>query len=373
MINLLLLIGVASSSQAVSPEKVAEMRSAFRALVEISKPTDLEKIRAEMSAGLTPIREEPDGFWTVWAGMTHVRYTRRGDFRGYHCWKVPMEIKPPRSDQQLIAETKTALAAIGFWGDDVKYVVERTPGLDTRVSAQPFIRGMKCLNDAVVEFHEKSGALKDVFVWDRLDYQKYVNAPRITASQALDAAMAAYGGFHPYTAADVGKPTLYFGIPAQAERFDPDFHEIPETQMSEFRNYVAMPLYYIDFVNAGDLGGFGELQCVVVDAISGRPIVIYPISYRSNDRKLTAWKVGDKVAISSKSGKSLGFATRGKPLPVAGVPVWIKIGGKLVDARYERKSKRLWIGGDGAFNPGPELAKHLEQSAAPRRSFARKG
>lgn len=374
MISSLLLVCAASSFQTLPPAKVEEMRRVFRTLVELSKPTNLERIRADMAKGIAPFRDERGGSWTVGAGMASVLYMPRGDFRGYSCLHVPTDVKAPRRDEELISETKIALEAIGFWGDRVEYSVERRVGIETVVIAQPFVRDMECLNGASAEFHEKSGAFSGIFVWDRLEYQKYVDAPRVTPDQALDAAMMAYGGFHPFSTAEVGKPKLYFGIPASAELYDPQYHEISAEQMREFRNYVAMPLFYINIDNAGDVHGYGESQCVVVDAISGRPIVIYPIGRRSiPDKKFVPWKVGDKVAVSSKSGKSLGLAMRGKPLPVAGVPVWIKVGGKLVDARYDKKSKQLWIGGDGAFTPGSSLAKYLDQSAAPRKSFARKG
>jgi hypothetical protein len=374
MINSFVLLYAAMVQQgSLSTHKVQEIQRVFRELVELSKPTNLEKIRIEMAKGVLPTEDAENGFWSVGSAMTLIVYTNRGDFRGYSCYHVPRDVKL-RSDEDLIAETKTVLKTIGFWGDSVSYSVERTEGADTQVSAYPAFRDMACLNNASVTFDSRSGALKRVFVWDRLDYQKYVDAPRVTPDQALDAAMMAYGGFHPFSAAEVGKPKLYFGIPASAELYDPQYHEISAEQMREFRNYVAMPLYYINIENAGDVHGYGESQCVVVDAISGRPIVIYPIGKRSiPDKKFVPWKVGDKVAVSSKSGKSLGFAVRGKPLPVAGVPVWIKVGGKLVDARYDKKSKQLWIGGDGAFTPGSALAKYLDQSAAPRKSFARKG
>ncbi|MEQ1822848.1 MAG: hypothetical protein ABL949_10070 [Fimbriimonadaceae bacterium] len=369
----LFLVG-AFCNQGDAPVPQAEMKHIFRSLVEISRPSNLEKIRQDLAGSTSLLARSSDGTMQFGSGFAMVNYTARGHFRGYACMLIPRDRRPERPNDDLIAEAKQVMQLLNIWGDTVKYSIAVGPSWNT-VTASPFVGPLQCLNDATVRFDARSGALEEITMWDRLDYTRFGRAPRVSDQAALAGAWAAYEGFHPYRITEVGEVRRYIGIPASAELRPPAYHEISEAEFANFRNLTALPLYYFDFVNA-EAGPtqYGSQQTVVVNALTGRAIVIYPSDQRGNAATQKRFQLPKSVYVGLRGTSKTWKVVASKGTKPTSTAVWIKLGKSYLDARYASREKLLYLpcgGGYTAYSVTASLAKQLIKATNTRKPFAR--
>ncbi len=323
----------------------SEMKRAFKGLVEISAPSTLPQIRAALQSPLTPSHQETLGrsWFRIGAGWADVIYTERGDFRGYACMKVPHELRL-RSDLDLRNEALQVVDLVGFWGETCSTQLSRQGALGAKVTVSAHFGDMTSTHGARIEFAPGSLALEAVFMWDRLDYARFRNAPRAPRTAALQAAIEAYESFAPYPVAQVGAVRPFFGIPASAELRPPTWHEMNEETLALCRQYVALPLYYVDFTNvSGSPSSTGESQTVVIDARTGKAIVLYPFSGRGGTTahlKAPPLPKSIVVGLSSGVGRTLSQVAS---KDVSGKPVCLGSGLYRYMARYDARRHLLFL------------------------------
>ncbi len=377
MINTLALIPLMISAQGLSEAKVQEMRQVFESLALISQSTMLERILSDLrSPESRPVQGLPSiGSWRLHAGLSSVSYTRRGDFRGYNATHLPLAQRAPRTDAEMTDEARVVLSKIRHWNFPITYTVKQD-GLDPRVLVRPMIDGTKSNHGGTVTFDRKSGYLKSVILLDRLDYEKYRYASRVTSEVARESAIAAYSRYAPFTLAEIGGPNLWFGAPMAIQRSDPQLHEISPAELSEFRDYVAMPLYYVHFRNVGEPNGIAG-QTVIVNAMTGRALVLNLESFRSSSTGSSGgapprWKADASYAFKDAKGRQLGTAKRGEAGIAQGDIVTLVADGKVLSMRYDRSTNRLYLseaGKDVIYQPDEPLQKHLASLPKPAKKF----
>lgn len=377
MINTLALVPLLLTSQGLSEGKIQEMRQVLEALAKLSQSTMLDRILSDLrSPENRPLQDGLNKeFWALWAGMSRVSYTARGGFRGYSAQGVPTAARPTRTDEDLIDEAGIAVGAIRHWDYPTAFTVKRD-GLDLRVLVRPVIDGVKGNHGGTITFDRHSGLLKNIILFDRLDYAKYRSANRVTPEAARESAITAYARYMPFTATEIGGPNLWFGAPLGIQRSDPHLHEISPEEMAEFRNFVAMPLYYVHFRNVGEPSGVAG-QTVIVNAMTGRALVLNLESFRSNTTGLAVstpprWKAATSYAFQDAKGKQVGTAKRGATGTAQGDVITLASDGKVLSMRYDRGAKRLYLTEAGKaviYTPDAALQKHLASLPKPGKKF----
>lgn len=354
-----------------------EMARVFKGLVEIAQPSNIGTIRSALSGpgplGASWERANGGRMWGFGTGMSLVHFTDRSDFRSFST-AFPKSAGSTRADGDLRNEALQVIDLIGYWGETRSTQLRRDGANGATVTVRAHFGDMAGTHDATVTFAASSLALKSVFMWDRLDYTRFRNATRVSRDSAKQAAIAAYDSFAPFPVAQVGTVRPYFGIPASAEIRPPAWHEMTPQLLDLCRQYVALPLYYIDFFNVvGAPNHFGGTnQTVVIDAMSGRAIVLYPNSTRANGPPVTKRiPFGSRLEVSLPTGET-GAIRKVEAGDVAGQPMGIGVNGLRVQARFDSNRGVLFLP-DGrdwrAYQPDQNLDAALRQPAKGRKPF----
>jgi hypothetical protein len=342
-----------------------EMIRVMSELLKISRPREWEAIGGSLPNKQVHAEDgtRPDrNWWTLYAKRCYVRFTDRREFRGFGTLGVS-EVPNHRTDEELKAEALQVVRTIGFWGDRNEVRLERSSDGSARAYVDAFWGEMRATHNASIDFARHSLAMEHVFMWDRLDYTRFRYAPRVTKAAAVNAARSAYLSFSPFAIAEIGEARPFFGIPAMAETSPPEYHEISEGEFALFRDYVALPLYYVTIKNLGEYHPIAGLSVtVVVNAITGRAIVLYTEHPRSSDlhlRRRAAPLVDGEIRVDSPKGVA-SFVKETKQ--ATGTWVSLKVGKYEYAARFDRASKTLFLpdqDGFRAYSADASLARHL--------------